>query len=132
MLKKAITLTTLISFIIYAIGCSAIEVVQLNESRFDDVKDSNIVSVVTMDYKIYEFDTKGIKPKPEINDSVLIGWAVATKYKDDYTLREIKIPLNEIKSFSVEKVDAPMGILTTIGVAVAIIFVTTSLYVGNH
>ncbi len=132
MLKKAITLTTLISFIIYAIGCSAIEAVQLNESRFDDVEDSNIVSVVTMDYKIYEFDTKGIKPKPEINDSVLIGWVVSTQNKDDYTLREIKIPLNEIKSFSVEKVDAPMGILTTIGVAVAIIFVTTSLYVGNH
>jgi len=121
MLKKAIALITLISFIIYLYGCSTIEVVGPSEKGIEYYKDSKIISIVTSDNKVYEFDTKEVKPKPQIVDSLLIGWAIVTKFENEYTLREVKIPVSEIKVLSVEEVDVAKGIVSLIGVAVGLV-----------
>lgn len=83
-------------FILYLYGCSSIEVVQLDENNFDDFKDSDIVSVAAIDNKIYEFETSGIKPKPEIKDSALIGWAKEMGFNKEYKINEFQIRIDNI------------------------------------
>ena len=125
MLKRTITIITLVSFVLYLYGCSSssVVVVEFNNKQIDEYKDSKIKSIVTTDNKIYEFDPKGVKPKPEIVDSLLIGWAIVTKFEDDYTLGEVKIPLSEIKALSLEELDVTKGILSIIGVTVGVVVV---------
>lgn len=103
MLNRFITFLTLVSFIYYLYGCSSIAVVDLTKNQIDDYKDSEITSIVTNDNKIYEFDTNGIKPKPQVIDSLLVGCVGGAKYENEYTLREVKIPVAEIKTIYVEK-----------------------------
>jgi len=116
MFKRTITILTLLSFILYLYGCSSIAVVDLSKNQIDEYKDSEITSIVTYDNKIYEFDTKGIKPKPQVIDSLLIGWVVGAKYENEYTLREVKIPLAEIKTLSIEEVDVLNAALVIFGI----------------
>lgn len=128
MLKKIISLVTLICFISYLYGCSSIEVIQLsNNSNFEDVKDSDIVSTVTKDNKIYEFETNGIKPKPQIAESVLVGWAKGPEYKNEYRIKEVQIPISDIKALQVEVTDETKTLLLiggVIGVLAAIVFLS--------
>lgn len=121
MFSKIITYVTLFCFVIYVYGCSSIEVVQLNESNFDDFKDSNIVSVVTKDNKLYEFDYTGVRPKPQIMDSLFVGWAISEQESQSYKLKEVKVPVSEISSMAIEKTDVIMGGFVTIGI-LALIF----------
>lgn len=125
MFKRTITILTLVSFVLYLYGCSSssVVVVEFNNKQIDEYKDSKITSLVTYDNKIYEFDPKGVKPKPEIVDSLMIGWAIVTKYENDYTLKEVKIPVSEIKTLSVEELDVTKGILSMIGVTVGVVVV---------
>lgn len=116
MLRKIISIITLISFVSYLCGCSSIEVVQLNESNFDDYRDSNIVSVVTKDNKIYEFDYTGVRPKPQIMDSLLVGWAISELESQSYKLKEVKVPVSEIKTYYIEEVDVLSGLLVIVGI----------------
>jgi hypothetical protein len=104
------------SFVLYLYGCSSITAVDLSKNQIDDYKDSEITSIVTYDNKIYEFDTKGVKPRPQIIDSLLVGWAVGAKYENEYSLREVKIPLTEIKTMSIEEVDVLNGALVIFGI----------------
>jgi hypothetical protein len=117
MLNRFITFVTLVSFISYLCGCSSIEVVDLSTNPIDEYKDSKITAIITHDNKIYEFDTKGVKARPQIIDSLLIGWAIGIKYEHDYTLREFKIPVAEIKTLYIEEVDVVKGSLSIIGIA---------------
>lgn len=121
MSSRIITIITLVSFVLYLYGCSTIEVVDLSKNQIDEYKNSEITSIVTYDNKIYEFDTKGVKPKPQIIDSILIGWAISEQLNDSYKLQEVKIPITEIKSTEIQEVDILMGSLVTIGI-LALIF----------
>lgn len=115
MLQRSITVFTLIIFILYLYGCSSIEVVQLNADNFDEIKDSEIVSAATKDYYLYEFDLTGIKPKPQIMDSLLVGCAISERERESYKLKEVKIPISEIRSMEIEETAIIMGGLITIG-----------------
>lgn len=130
MLKKIISLATLICFISYLYGCSSIEVIQLSNSNFEDVKDSDIVSTVTKDNKIYEFETNGIKPKPQIAESVLVGWAKGPEYKNEYRIKEVQIPISDIKALQVEVTDETKTLLLiggVIGVLAAIVLLSFNM-----
>ena len=127
MSRKVISLVTLICFISYLYGCSSIEVIQLSNSNFEDVKDSDIVSVVTKDNKIYEFETNGIKPKPYLTNSLLIGWAKGPEHNNEYTIKEVKIPISGINALHVEETDETKTMLLiggVIGVFAAIVLLT--------
>lgn len=127
MLRKIISIITLISFVSYLCGCSSIEVVQLNESNFDDFKDSNIVSVVTKDNKIYEFDYTGVRPKPQVSDSVLKAWVIGEHFNDSYTIHEIEIPVSQLKTLHIKEPDTTSTLLligAVLGASIAIILLT--------
>lgn len=115
------------SFTFYLYGCSTIEVVNPSEKGIGYYKDSEITSVVTTDNKIYEFDLKGIKPKPQIIDSLLTGWAISKQLSDSYIIREVKVPVSEIKTLEIKESDVTNTLLLiggVIGVLVAIFLLT--------
>ena len=111
------------SFTFYLYGCSTIEVVNPSEKGIGYYKDSEITSVVTTDNKIYEFDLKGIKPKPQIIDSLLTGWAISKQLSESYKLREIKVPINEIKLLELDKFDVTSTLLLMGGVIVTLVVI---------
>lgn len=112
MSKRIFTIITLMSFILYLYGCSSSEVVQLHDSNIEEIKNSEIFSVVTKDYDIYEFDNRGYKPKPEFRDSVLVGWAIVKQNIDSYNLREVILPVKNINTLSVKMTDESITPLT--------------------
>lgn len=116
MLRKVISLVTLISFVLYLCGCSSIEVINLSERNVDEFKDSEIISVVTNDYQVYEFETKGIKPKPQITDSLLIGWAKGPEHNNEYRVKEVQIAISGIKTLHIEETDETKTLLLIVGV----------------
>src|SRR3989304_10500736 len=116
MSRRIITIITLMSFTFYLYGCSTIEVVNPSEKGIGYYKDSEITSVVTTDNKIYEFDLKGIKPKPQIIDSLLTGWAISKQLSDSYIIREVKVPVSEIKTLEIKESDVTNTLLLIGGV----------------
>jgi len=127
MSSRIITIITLVSFVFYLYGCSTIEVVDLSKNQIDEYKDSEITSIVTYDNKVYEFDPKDIKPKPQIIDSLLTGWAISKQLSDSYILREVKVPVSEIKTLEIKESDVTNTLLLiggVIGVLVAIFLLT--------
>ena len=128
MLRKIISLVTLICFISYLYGCSSVEVVQLNESNIDEFDYSDIVSVVTKDNKIYEFETNGLKPKPQITDSVLKGWLINEQFQGSYKIHEVEIPVDQLKTLQIKETNATTTLLAIacigalVGVVILLIF----------
>lgn len=133
MLRKKISLLTLICFITYLYGCSSIEVVELNDSNIEEFSDSDIVAVVTKDNKIYEFETSGVKPKPQIADSVLKGWVIGEQFRDAYKIYEMKLQISELKTLQIKETDATKTLLlmgAVIGVLIAILALTFDIHMN--
>ena len=103
MLKRAIITGTLFSFILNLYGCYAITSVDMNSEPIENYKESEIVTIVTKDYEIYEFERSDLKPKPQISDSMLTGWIKKTRPDKSYTLNEVGIPVSSIKTLFVEE-----------------------------
>jgi hypothetical protein len=127
MLRKIISLATLICFIFYLCGCSSIEVVNLCEGNIDKYKDSDIVASEMNANEIYEFETSDNKPKPEIRDSVLVGWAIGRQIGDSYEIKEAKIPISEIRTMWIKE---PYEDMTDLLVCGGIIVLSVIVMIG--
>jgi hypothetical protein len=103
MLKRAIITGTLFSFILNLYGCYTITSVVMNSESIENYKESEIVTIVTKDYEIYEFERSELKPKPQILDSMLTGWIKKTRPDKSYTFNEVGIPVKRIKTLFVEE-----------------------------
>ena len=73
MLKRTITIFSEICFIVNLYGCYTVQSVDMNSESIENYKESEIVTIVTKDYEIYEFERSDLKPKPQILDSMLTG-----------------------------------------------------------
>lgn len=121
MLKRAITIVTLIGFIFYLYGCS--QSLEITKNQVEEYKDYEIKSIVTNEDTEYKFEKTDLYPEPEINDSLLFGWVKESFEKNVYTIKELKIPISQIRTLNVEKFDAEktcLFSLLSLGVIVVI------------
>ena len=114
MLKRVITIVTLISFMFHIAGCytsEAIPIFQMDKYR-DEV--FNIKSIETFEGKLYEFTSTEWHPSAKMIDSLIVGW-IKEYSPNGLRLHEIKIPLSKIKTLNVEKFDAGNTCLFSVG-----------------
>lgn len=121
MLKRTITIITLISFVFYLYGCSTTWEIP-NDGK-EEYKDYDIKSVVTVEGKAYEFiSSKNYNPA-YISDSLVIGYVQEEKGNNLFSIRKIQIPISQVQTFYVDKFDfgkACFGSLLIVGGIVAL------------
>ena len=116
MLKKAITLITLISFIIYLYGCS--HSLGIPKEQVEEYKDWEITGVTTIDGKHFKFEKF---PQSQIEDSLLVGWVKESNEKKSYTMKERRIPISQIQTVYVEKIDVTNSCLAGFGITLGVL-----------
>ncbi len=128
MSKRIIATLTLISFIFYIYGCYTITPAEISDDNIKELKESEIISVISKDYEVYEFERGESQPKPQIMDSTLIGW-IKTKLEDDsYTTKEVQVTLSNIKTIYYEEnnTELVLGIIVgAAGIGLIVYFVSS-------
>ena len=128
MLKRIITILTLLSFIFYVYGCYSISSLDVGEENIEYLKEDEITSVITKECELFEFVISESWPGPQITDSTLTGWIKTFQEDSSYKMKKILIPLSDIKTIYYEKDNTLLYAGLTVGIiclGVFIYFVTS-------
>ena len=122
MLQDKKSTITLICFIFHLYGCS--QSLEITKDQVEEYKDYEIKSIVTNEDREYKFEKSDLYPEPEIKDSLLLGWVKESFEKNVYIIKELKIPISQIKTLNVEKFDAnKMGLIFILSIAAVVVMV---------
>jgi len=126
-LTRTITVLTLVSFILYLYGCYSISTVELSINNLEEVQDSEILAAVSTNYEIFQFERSDLKPKPRIVDSTLIGWTKTIHADKSYSLKEVHIPISNVKIISFEEKNVAVGLIVgVVGLGLLLYWILTA------
>ena len=93
---------TLTFYVLFLYGCYTIDSLEMSDANLENFDGDRIISIITNDSIIYEFENNEFKPKPYIADSTLIGWIKTESMGDPLDVEEVQIPISEIKTLNFE------------------------------
>ena len=128
--KRIISMITLTFYVLFLYGCYTIDSLEMSDANLENFDGDRIISIITNDSIIYEFENNEFKPKPYIADSTLIGWIKTESMGDPLDVEEVQIPISEIKTLNFEnnKTTYVISLLGgIIGVAVIISWIASEL-----
>ena len=128
--KRIISMITLTFYVLFLYGCYTIDSLEMSDDNLENFDGDRIISIITNDSIIYEFENNEFKPKPYIADSTLIGWIKTESMGDPLDVEEVQIPISEIKTLNFEnnKTTYVISLLGgIIGVAIIISWIASEL-----
>jgi len=128
--KRIISMITLTFYVLFLYGCYTIDSLEMSDANLENFDGDRIISIITNDSIIYEFENNEFKPKPYIADSTLIGWIKTESMGDPLDVEEVQIPISEIKTLNFEnnKTTYVISLLGgIIGVAIIISWIASEL-----